>query len=128
MWHENPLTKFDDNTDYFVCLFVFSNVCSLNLWFASVINKFDLGYIKTLFQTTLMVLYWLLLTLLLLSFRLHVRKILFEIFFKNTINYKGIHDNVSLERLHKTKQKLKDALSCLLHLKNEKIKCENIFT
>lgn len=128
MWHENPLTKFDDNTDYFVCLFVFSNVCSLNLWFASVINKFDLGYIKNLFQTTLMVLYWLLLTLLLLSFRLHVRKILFEIFFKNTINYKGIHDNVSLERLHETKQKLKDALSCLLHLKNKKIKCENIFT
>lgn len=38
LWHENPLTKFDDNTDYFVCLFVFSNVCSLNLWFASVIN------------------------------------------------------------------------------------------
>ena len=48
MWHENPLTKFDDNTNYFVCFFVFSNVCSLNLWFASVIDKFDLGYIKKL--------------------------------------------------------------------------------
>ena len=55
MWHENPLTKFDDNTNYFVCFFVFSNVCSLNLWFASVIDKFDLGYIKNLFQTTLLV-------------------------------------------------------------------------
>lgn len=30
-------------------------------------------------------------------------------FSKNTINYKGIHDNVLLERLHQTKQKLKDA-------------------
>lgn len=28
---------------------------------------------------------------------------------------KGIHDNISLERLRETKQKLKDAVSCLLH-------------
>lgn len=56
---------------------------------------------KNVFQTTSMVLYWwlLLLTLLLLlSFRLHVWKILFEIFTKNTLNYEGIHDNVSPER------------------------------
>ena len=48
--------------------------------------------------------------------------------FQKYTNYTGIHDNyVSLVRLHETKQKLKDALSCLLHLKKQEDKMWKYF-